>query len=118
IYDLCKKKNAVFIVKIHPFVSERLFIPREMEDVFFDLSFEREINDLLFVTDVLITDYSSTCFEFALLGGPMVFYAYDLEEYIAQRDFYYPYREFVPGRICESLEELIQALEAEDFQQE
>jgi CDP-ribitol ribitolphosphotransferase len=118
LYDLCKEKNAVFILKIHPFVDEKPPIPEGMEDVFFDLSHQREINDLLFLADVLITDYSSTCFEYALLGGPMLFYAYDLEEYISQRDFYYPYKDFVPGRICQTMEELLRAMHEEDYQQE
>lgn len=118
LYTLCKEKNAVFILKMHPFVSEAPNIPKGMDDVFFDLSHRREINDLLFVTDLLITDYSSTCFEYSLLGGPMLFFAYDLEEYIAERDFYYPYRDFVPGRICQTMETLLEALRNEDYQQE
>ena len=58
-----------------------------------------DVNDLLFVVDLLITDYSSIVFEFSTLGRPMLFYAYDLDEYIAERDFYVPFEAFVPGRI-------------------
>ena len=44
------------------------------------------------MVDLLITDYSSIVFEFSTLGRPMLFFAYDLEEYVAERDFYVPVR--------------------------
>ena len=33
----------------------------------------------------------------------MIFYAFDLEDYITTRDFYEPYESFVPGRLCNHL---------------
>ena len=59
-----------------------------------------DVNDLLFVVDLLITDYSSIVFEFSTLGRPMLFFAYDLDEYVAERDFYVPFEAFVPGGSC------------------
>ena len=60
------------------------------------------------VTDLLITDYSSIIFDFALTSKPIVLYAYDLEEYKNRiRGFYYEYEEFVPGPIVRNQEELI-----------
>ena len=77
-----------------------------------------EINDLLFVTDLLITDYSSVIFEASLLDIPMLFYAFDLEDYVVNRDFYYPFKNFVPGKIVRNLEQIISAIEQEDYEQE
>lgn len=45
------------------------------------------MNDLLLITDILITDYSSICFEYSLLDKPMLFFASDVEEYISKRAF-------------------------------
>ncbi|MBF7096145.1 CDP-glycerol glycerophosphotransferase family protein [Alkalibacter mobilis] len=115
-YEMCKDEYVV-IFKMHPFVTKGLKIPEEYKDKFFDLSGERDINDLLLVTDLLITDYSSTCFEYSLLGGPMLFYAYDLDEYISGRDFYYKYEDFVPGKICRTFEELLTSIRDEDYMQ-
>ncbi|MFZ7133044.1 MAG: CDP-glycerol glycerophosphotransferase family protein [Eubacteriales bacterium] len=116
LYELCKGKY-LFIFKMHPFVKmDKFIIPEAYKDTFIDLSEFREINDLLFVTDILITDYSSTCFEFALLEKPMLFYAYDLEEYISKRDFYYNFEEFVPGKICRDFDQLINAIKEEDYE--
>jgi CDP-ribitol ribitolphosphotransferase len=57
-------------------------------------------------------------FEYSTLGRPMLFYAYDLEEYVASRDFYEPYEEFVPGRIVRTFEELVDAIRRADYQVE
>ena len=103
------------IIKHHPFVRDEQPIPEEYRDRVIDLSMESELNDLLFVTDVIITDYSSLVFEASLLDIPMVFYAFDLEKYINERDFYFDFKQYVPGKIVYSLDELIDALNTRDF---
>src|SRR5699024_10973842 len=85
----------VFIFKIHPFVKNDFTIPYDMSDFFYDLSEFREVNELLLVTDILITDYSSVCFEFGILNKPMLFFGFDVEQYIKIRDFYYDYIDFI-----------------------
>ncbi|WP_235188898.1 CDP-glycerol glycerophosphotransferase family protein [Exiguobacterium artemiae] len=109
-------EDYVFVLKMHPFVRRRMEIPEVYADFFLDLTDHREINELLFVSDILITDYSSTCFEFSLLDRPMLFFAYDLEDYISKRDFYYDFEEFVPGPIVRTSEELIERIKNEDFE--
>jgi CDP-glycerol glycerophosphotransferase len=58
----------------------------------------RDVNTVLPEIDVLLTDYSSIAFDFALLGRPIVFLAADLEQYAKRRGLYDPYREFSGGR--------------------
>lgn len=91
-------------------------IPYQYVDFFYDFSDYREVNDLLFVTDILITDYSSVCFEFALLNKPMIFFAYDVEEYIRQRDFYFEYQSFIPGTLAKNTEDIITSIVNKDFE--
>ena len=109
-------EEYMMIMKLHPFIKNIQEIPEKYIDFVLDLTDEREINDLLFVADILITDYSSVCFEFALLNRPMIFFAYDLEEYIKNRDFYYPYESFVPGPIVKSTEEVIEVIKNENYE--
>lgn len=111
-------EDYVFIFKIHPFVNNKLTIPYEYADFFYDLSEHREINDLLLVTDVLITDYSSVCFEFALLNKPMLFFAFDVEKYIEERDFYYNYFDFIPGPLLKNTTEIVDSIKEEKFELE
>jgi CDP-glycerol glycerophosphotransferase (TagB/SpsB family) len=63
---------------------------------------------------VLVTDYSSVIFEFALLGRPMVFFAPDLDAYERERGFYLDYRRDLPGPVTQSTAELVAALRAAD----
>jgi len=99
------KKDYVCIIKMHPFVKQDN-LPKE-DDFFLNLSEEREINDLLFVTDILITDYSSVIYEYSLLNKPIIFYVPDLEDYIKSRDFYYSFDKYMYGTSATSTEELI-----------
>ena len=107
--------DYIMIMKLHPFIKDSIKITEENRRFIIDLSNEREINDLLFVSDILITDYSSVCFEYSLLNRPMIFFTYDLEEYIESRDFYYPFESFVPGPIVRSTEEIIDVIKNNHF---
>lgn len=104
------------IIKQHPFVKGKTEIYPEFEDYILDLSHDSEINDLLFISDLIVTDYSSVIFEASLLNIPMLFYAYDLEEYINSRDFYYEYKTFVPGKIVFNSQEIVSSILNEDFE--
>ena len=108
-------QDYILIIKHHPFIKQKTKIPSKYKDICFDLSAKSEINDLLFITDLLITDYSSVIFESSILDIPMLFYSYDLEEYVRDRDFYYDYRAFVPGKIVFTLENLIDSVNNNDF---
>ncbi|MED1468587.1 CDP-glycerol glycerophosphotransferase family protein [Bacillus salipaludis] len=112
------KEDYVLLIKLHPFIKNTDFIPEQYRDFIYDFSTYKEVNDLLFVTDILITDYSSICFEFALLNKPMIFFAFDLEEYIRQRDFYYQYDLFVPGSIAKTTKELVDKIKNRQFSME
>lgn len=65
------------------------------------------IEDLLCVSDICISDYSSLVFEYSLFERPMLFFAYDLDEYFDWRGFYYDYNELTPGPVCKTNDEMI-----------
>ena len=101
------KDDEVLIIKNHPFVKENFKITEEQKDKIIDLTLYKEINELLLITDLLITDYSSTIFEYALLDRPIIFYVPDIDEYKETRDFYYDFEEYTYGSVCKNLNELI-----------
>ncbi len=112
----------VFVFKWHPATynnlkreEKEMYNMAEYGDFFLDLSRARDINDLLLVTDVLITDYSSVIFDYLLVDKPLVYYAYDLEDYAGGRGLYYDFDDYCYGRVAENIEELISAIRAEDM---
>lgn len=117
IYDMCGSEYA-FIFKMHPFIKEKPEIPEEYSDRIIDMSGMGDINDLLPVIDILITDYSSVIYEFSLFRRPMIFFAYDRDSYSAIRGFQSDYDDFAPGRICTTFDEVEDAIRTEDFQLE
>lgn len=115
LYDFCGD-DTVIAFRMHHFIPGPVPIPRHMRDRFIDVSSYREGNDLLLVSDILITDYSSIIYEFSLLDRPMLFFAYDEQSYSAVRGFHRPYSETAPGKICHTFDELLTALQTEDFE--
>ena len=70
-----------------------------------------DIRDLYLAADVLITDYSSAMFDFAVTGKPIVLFAYDLDEYRdGVRGFYFDLEEEAPGPLCRTTHAVIDAL--------
>ena len=59
-----------------------------------------DIYPFLQYIDIMITDYSSIQFDFLLVDNPLVFYPYDLEEYVENRGLYFEYESFVPGPVA------------------
>jgi len=118
LYQLCEELDAVCVFKMHPFVIQALEIPEEFSDRFIDATTSREINDFLFVADLVVTDYSSLVFEYSTLNRPMIFFAYDLDEYISSRDFYEDFVDFVPGKIVRTFDELLEAIRSGDLEWE
>lgn len=100
-------EDVLLIVKHHPFVKQKLEVEQRYQSRFLDLSEGENINDLLFITDLLITDYSSVIFEAALLEIPMLFYAFDLQQYLKERNLYFDFASFVPGKVVWEIEELL-----------
>ncbi len=117
LHALCVERDAVVIFKMHPFVQDAPIIPEPFRDRLIDGSAAAiDVNDLLFAVDLLITDYSSIVFEYSVLDRPMLFFAYDLDEYVATRDFYVPFEAFVPGRIVRTFADLLDAIRRDDYQ--
>lgn len=112
---LCKEfgNEYVVIVKNHPYVgpANTPKIPDSMNGTFaMDLTHTCSIETLLCAADICITDYSSLIFEYSLLLRPMIFYAYDLDDYNGWRGFYYDYSEMTPGPVCRNMDQLTEAI--------
>ncbi|MCR5102209.1 MAG: CDP-glycerol glycerophosphotransferase family protein [Butyrivibrio sp.] len=103
------KDDYIILLKYHPLVKKRYRpeIPSECSNFALDMTDDMTISELLCAADICITDYSSLIFEYSLLDRPLLFFAYDLDEYDTERGFYYNYKDMVPGPICKTTAELI-----------
>ena len=116
LYKLCADEYVV-LFKMHPWVSESVPIPEEYTDKFFDVGAYPNINDLFYITSLLITDYSSNIFEYSLMRKPMLFFAYDEIQYSFSRGFHRDYELSAPGKVVHTFDELLNAIENKDFEQ-
>jgi CDP-glycerol glycerophosphotransferase (TagB/SpsB family) len=105
----------VLLLKLHPAIKDKLDYEKLYPNFVFDYSDYPDVNELLLITDYLITDYSSIPYEFSLLNKPMIFYPYDLEEYSKERGLWGAYEDLVPGPIAQSTGEIIQLIKENRF---
>jgi len=119
IYNQLKDEDYIFIFKWHPGLYYKMKSNNECpynlekyKDFYFDFSDKRDVNDLLLITDILITDYSSVIFDYALLNKPIIYFAYDLEEYAGNggRGLYFDFSEYVYGDIVKNTDEVINSI--------
>lgn len=92
------------LIKLHPQINSSKPVEGAV-----DVTKGHDIGDLTLISDMLITDYSSACMDFALLSKPCIFFAFDLEEYEKERSFYFDYENYVPGEVAKTFDEVIEA---------
>ncbi|MBQ3782523.1 MAG: CDP-glycerol glycerophosphotransferase family protein [Lachnospiraceae bacterium] len=115
LYEFCGDEYVV-LFKMHPWVAFPVPIDEDKKDRFVDVNTFPNINDLFYITDLLITDYSSNIFEFSLMRKPMLFFAFDKIQYAFSRGFHRDYEEAAPGKVCYDFEQVMDALENQDFE--
>lgn len=93
------------LVKLHPQINAGVTTKGTV-----DVTQNHDIGDLTLICDLLITDYSSACMDFALLSKPCVFFAFDLDEYEKERSFYFDYESYVPGAVAKDFSAVIEAI--------
>ncbi|OQV51259.1 CDP-glycerol--glycerophosphate glycerophosphotransferase [Bacillus velezensis] len=106
----------MLLVKLHPAVLHQISASFESE-LIKNVS-DMRLHDLLKAADILITDYSSVPFEFALLNKPIFFFTYDLEEYDQKRGLIDNYTSVIPGKACHDSEALLEEMTKKPFRAE
>lgn len=108
-YDYLQK-DYILLIKQHPFIKEHCVIEEKYTAFCKEIKHEMTMEELIAVADICITDYSSVIFDFSLMQRPILFFAYDLEDYYDERGFYYPYETFVPGPVLRNSQDLISCI--------
>ncbi len=106
----------VLALRLHPKIKEFYTENIESGEEYIDCSDYSSEQELMMLSDILITDYSSIMIEFAIFDKPIIFFVYDLDNYLkTERGFYYDFKKTVPGKLVYSSDELIGAIKNNDF---
>lgn len=111
-------EEYIVLTKWHPAlyrnIKKGIKESKHCNDVY-DLSDWEDINELLVVADILVTDYSSVIFDYYFMNKPVVFFAYDLDEYGVGRGLYYDFEEYVYGNVASNRNELAKCIKNENL---
>lgn len=100
--------NAILLIKRHPF-DMSIFLTDEYPNIKDISNLTDDVQDILSISDLLITDYSGISTDYSLLERPIIFYIYDLVRYQEQcRTFYYDLDKILPGPFVLNETELLE----------
>lgn len=106
----------VLALRLHPKIKNFYKDDISSKGKYIDVSDYESEQELMLISDIMITDYSSIMIEYSILNKPTVFFTYDLEEYLAnERGFYYDFKTTVPGPIVQTSDELIEVIKNDRF---
>ncbi|MDY6049916.1 MAG: CDP-glycerol glycerophosphotransferase family protein [Corynebacterium sp.] len=100
--ELSQEPGWHFIFRGHP-LAEHLLKDAELPAQMPSKQFSTY--DLMLVSDIVVTDYSSLGIDFLTTGRPVIYYTYDFEDYSKERGLYFP-KESFPGVVVETIEQL------------
>jgi CDP-glycerol glycerophosphotransferase len=103
-------EDHVFLIRGHHHNADD--VPAGMRDGFaLNVTAYPDITELYLVSDVLVTDYSSAMFDYAVTGRPILFFTYDLAEYRdSLRGFYFDFEAEAPGPLLADSAGVIEAV--------
>ena len=108
--------DYVLALRLHPKIKEFYKENIGSDEKYIDCSNHPSEQELMLLSDLLITDYSSIMIEFAVLNKPILFFVYDLDNYLkTERGFYYDFKKTVPGKLVYNSDELINAIKNDEF---
>ncbi|MCJ7647365.1 MAG: CDP-glycerol glycerophosphotransferase family protein [Candidatus Lokiarchaeota archaeon] len=105
--NLLRETKSIFLLKGHIYTQNINF--KDYENIMIAPK-DSDIQELYLLTDILITDYSSTMLDFSLLNRPILLFPYDLEDYKKNRGMYYDLEDIAPGPLLYNFHDLISGI--------
>jgi len=107
--EFCRQQRLLIVLKLHPFMHSQYQIKQYSNLIEYPAL--GDVYPLMAQCDLLITDYSSIYFDFLLLDRPILFFPYDLDQYLSQdREMYFDYNSITPGEKCLNYNDLESAI--------
>lgn len=111
--DYLSTNDFILLIKAHPMSKlQQQFSSIEYSNI---LNINSNEDPYIYIKecDLLITDYSSIYFDFLITNKPIIFFNYDLEEYMSgSRELYYDYETVTPGLKARNMQELMLAIQS------
>lgn len=108
-------KDYVVIFKPHYLIVNDFDLESVKDFVYF-VDPKEDISSLYLIADILVTDYSSVFFDYAILRRPIYFYMYDLDSYRDElRGFYLDIYQDLPGKVIENEDSLLEKISQSEF---
>ena len=109
--------DTVLLMRMHRVVAASP--SNHLPGLTIDVSSHQDIAELYLAADVLVSDYSSAVFDFAVTRKPILLFAHDLDHYRSGvRHLYYDYEDWAPGPIVTTTAELAEVLNCLDERHE
>lgn len=118
-FDIWKSdlgSDYIVLFRAHHLTTKVLGV--QFDDFVRDYSEYNNVNDLMIVSDLLITDYSAISFDYSVLCKPIFCYAYDYETYLADRGTYFDIDKKYPNKSCRTEDELLSRIKNLDYNAE
>ena len=97
--------DYILLFRTHPYTNKLLGV--DFNEFVRNFANYPDINELLKIADILISDYSATIFDYSILERPIISFAYDCDEYERDRGFAMDIRKEMPGGICKTEDDVL-----------
>lgn len=107
----CFGGEWIVFLRLHPIISHKSHeIINSSTTSIYDVSAYADMQELLCISDVLITDYSSSMFDFCLTKKPCFLYVPDLDAYDKNDRGFYTDPRTLPFSLCLDMDDLINCI--------
>ncbi|MCR5202699.1 MAG: CDP-glycerol glycerophosphotransferase family protein [Lachnospiraceae bacterium] len=107
-----EENDYYFMIKKHFYHREEITNLSKYKRIFDITQGAYDIQELIMEAKLLITDYSSIYIDYLLLNKPLLFYCYDLEDYLKNdREMYFDYNAVTPGNKATTKSEFMEEIE-------
>ena len=112
----CLGEEYILLFRAHPSIVEVMNVNNN-DNFVINVSDYPALNDLMLVSDMMISDYSSILFDYSILGRPMFSFAYDYEAYTKGRGVYFDIRQALECIGLDNEEKLLDAVKNIDYKE-
>lgn len=110
------KDEYIILLRAHQYTNKLLGI--RFDEFCRDFCSYPSVNDLLKISDILISDYSAIIGDFSILERPILCFAYDYEMFKEKRGLYLDYTIDMPSGILRTDDEIINYIQNMDYAEE